>query len=476
MPPISNPLTNLPQPNQNPINIPIDLQRPSNILPSNLLNLQGKNIDNLHSENAKEAVFNSTFRENITKNFNSGDIAQALVQIEKSFSQEYGNYFGRNFSQELPSINEIQKNLQTIQDQTGTKPSLIYVFSREEQLDLILVTPSGSIIHKSVPEAKRKDLIEVLIQFKTDITNPRLRNTTIYLSPARLLYKWIVEPLEPTLQEQGIDTIAFIMDKGLRGMPISALYDGQKFLMEKYNLSLMPSINLTDTRYVSVKTSPVLAMGASEFVDLSPLPAVPIELSTIISEWPGVSFLNQTFTLENLKRQRRSQPFGIIHLATHGEFKAGEPSNSFIQLWDTKLQLDQLRQLRLNDPPVELLVLSACKTAVGDGEAELGFGGLAVQAGVKTALASLWYVSDEGTLGLMTEFYNQLKRAPIKSAALRQTQIAMLKGQVRLEGGKLLSSLEDSTIELPESLQKIGNRKLSHPFYWSAFVMIGSPW
>jgi CHAT domain-containing protein len=124
--------------------------------------------------------------------------------------------------------------------------------------------------------------------------------------------------------------------------------------------------------------------------------------------------------------------------------------------------------------PVDLLVLSACRTAVGDEQVELGFAGLAVQAGVKSALASLWYVNDEGTLGLMSEFYQHLKAAPIKAEALRQAQLAMLKGEVRLEGGQLFTS--EGTVPLPPELAKLGNRNFTHPFYWSAFTIIGNPW
>jgi CHAT domain-containing protein len=99
---------------------------------------------------------------------------------------------------------------------------------------------------------------------------------------------------------------------------------------------------------------------------------------------------------------------------------------------------------------------------------------LALQAGVKSAIASLWSVSDEGTLALMTELYQQLKQAPIKAEALRQAQIAMLKGQVSLKDGQLVSATD--SVPLPPELAKLGNKNLQHPYFWAGFTMIGSPW
>ncbi len=162
-------------------------------------------------------------------------------------------------------------------------------------------------------------------------------------------------------------------------------------------------------------------------------------------------------------------------MATHGEFHPGGAENSYIQFWDQKLGMDRLRQLRLHSPQVELLVLSACTTAVGDEDAELGFAGLAVQAGVKSALASLWYVSDTATLGLMTEFYRQLLAGPVKAEALREAQLAMLRGELHLKDGYLYRGGEQPVL-LPDELAGGGNRDLSHPYYWAAFTMIGSPW
>ncbi|WP_233258232.1 CHAT domain-containing protein [[Phormidium] sp. ETS-05] len=109
--------------------------------------------------------------------------------------------------------------------------------------------------------------------------------------------------------------------------------------------------------------------------------------------------------------------------------------------------------MRLYDPPVDLLVLSACRTAVGDEQSELGFAGLAVQAGVKTALASLWYVSDEGTLSLMTEFYRILKEAPLKPKPSANPKIAMIRNQTRIENGNLILENINETIPSPRNRQ-----------------------
>ncbi|HEY9709660.1 MAG TPA: CHAT domain-containing protein, partial [Oculatellaceae cyanobacterium] len=203
------------------------------------------------------------------------------------------------------------------------------------------------------------------------------------------------------------------------------------------------------------------------------------ELAMITQKlWTGKSFLNEQFTLNNLKVQSRQKPFKIIHLATHANFQ-GDASNSYIQLWDTQLKLEQVWQMGWNQlPQIELLVLSACRTAMGDVRSELGFSGLAVQAGVKSALGSLWYVSDEGTLVLMSEFYQHLSQpdVTIKTEALRRAQIAMLRGKVRLENSQLRGLDKLGEISLPPSLAARGNHDLSHPYYWAAFTMIGSPW
>jgi len=403
----------------------------------------------------------------------------AVLALEKSRGDEYGAYFGQDFAQDLQSTVSIREALGKIEAETGYKSAIIYVMAQSDQLELIVMTGTGQPIRKTVPEAPRDELLAMVDNFRQQLTIKRFgKHTNGYLKPSQQLYQWLIAPIEGELQAAGINTLLFSMDVGLRSLPMAALHDGQQFLVEKYSMSLIPSMNLIDPRYQHLKDTRVLAMGASHFQDLAPLPAVPVELSAVTQDlWQGDDYLNERFTRNNLVRQRQPNPYPIIHLATHGEFKPGTPENSYIQLWgDEKLQLNELRELGWNNPPVELLVLSACRTALGDEQAEMGFAGLAVAAGVKSALASLWYVSDEGTLALMTEFYRNLENAKIKAEALRQAQLAMIRGELDVTGGHLRNSAEASAMPLPPDLSGVENSNLSHPYYWSAFTMIGSPW
>ena len=407
--------------------------------------------------------------------------SSSVLQIDLFRGQEFIKYFGENLNKNPVSDQSIRQTLSDITKLTGHKPAIVYVSLQANQLEMRLVLPDGQPLFKST-QIKREDLLKVVREFSNQIRTPRSLSDTEYKVNGKKLYDWLILPLKPELEKHQVKTLIFSMDTGLRTLPIAALYDGEKFLLEDYSLALIPSLSLTDTSYVHLKNSKVLAMGASKFSDPTqePLPAVPLELNLIVQEnkWPGQSFLNEEFTIDNLTAQRKEKQFDIIHLATHGEFLAGGANRSYIQFWDQKLWLDELRQLRLDQPPVELLVLSACTTAVGDEEAELGFAGLAIQAGVKSALASLWYVSDAGTLGLMSTFYDALSHSPIKAEALRQAQLAMLQGKVRLEDGKLVYQKKTipGEVELPPEIAVRGDVSLSHPFYWAGFTLIGSPW
>jgi filamentous hemagglutinin family protein len=387
----------------------------------------------------------------------SSDIEADFQRLEETFTQEVSAYY------DLPGRD---------------RGFPIAIDDSLDQLEIILISATGDPTRYR-PGVTRSQLMEIAREFQQNISDPLLTRSNTYEDSAQQLYEWIVAPMQADLIEQEVDNLVFISSPGLRSLPYAALQDPLtgRFLVEDYSVGTMPSLSLTDTRYVDIRQSAVLAMGASEFTDQNPLPAVPLELQSIfVNEqtnevlWEGTGFLNEEFTLDNLRTQREQTPFGIVHLATHGEFRRGEPDNSYIQLSDTRLQLDQLRQLNWTNPPVELLVLSACRTALGDEEAELGFAGLAAQTGVRSVLGSLWYVSDLGTLALIDEFYEQLRIQPIRAQALQQAQIAMLNGQVQLP------ITEDTDISEVSDVLLIAPERLRHPYYWSSFTFVGNPW
>ncbi|WP_426587025.1 CHAT domain-containing protein [Dapis sp. BLCC M229] len=316
---------------------------------------------------------------------------QILTMLEENRIKEYSDYFGEDFNEKLVNTQNVRDILTDMASQTGKESAVVYINAYADQIQIILFTKDGQPILKTIPSVNRQKLKLAAIKLISEIIDPRNRQSTSYLAESQQLYKWLIAPIAAELSAANIDTILFSMDSGFRLLPLAALHDGEQFLIEKYSISLIPSVSLMDSRYRPLKNTKLLGMGASEFRANTPLPAVPVELETISKElWQGNSFFNEEFTLKNLISQRQNYPYPIIHLATHAEFRKGDVSKSYIQLWDEKLRLNQVRHLGWNNPAVELLVLSACQTAVGNKEAELGFAGFAVATGVKSVLGSLW--------------------------------------------------------------------------------------
>lgn len=382
------------------------------------------------------------------------DVVGAIRLLERGWQEQYENYYQGQLTTKLLAAEAISQQLTNLFRFTGKRSALVYAVPTPSHLELILVLPGARPVHRRVPTANRKALLEVVKSFHDgvmDSASPR----SAYLPLAQQLYRWMIAPLKPALTANRIDTLVFCLGGGLRTAPLAALHDGDRFLVEQYNLAIIPAFNLLDSRPVSLKGAKVLAMGASKFEAHSPLPFVPAELKAIVTNlWSGDMLLNQDFTIPNLKAYREKQLYRIVHLATHADFAPGAIQESYIQFWDQRLSPNRLRELRLSYPEVQLLVLSACRTAVGNPQAELGFAGLAVMSGSRAVIASLWYVSDAGTMILMKEFYQQLKTLN-KAEALRQAQIAMLHKRTQVSNSM---------------------NNMTHPYYWAAFTVIGNPW
>ncbi|MEL6249066.1 MAG: CHAT domain-containing protein [Cyanobacteria bacterium J06648_16] len=406
-------------------------------------------------------------------------LSDKVLAMERGLEAEFETYFGEDLADVDQAPAEIGQTLARLQQETGTTPAVLWVMPKDDHLHLVLITPDGATVVRDLYDVPLSRLSETVRTYQRQI---RLPGNRTYRASARRLHEWIIEPLEDEfLEAAGVDLLLLCLGDGARGLPMAALFDGEQYLIEKYSLAQIPAFNLIKTDYRELQQGQILAMGSAEFENQMPLPAVPIELNNILWElrfardeataWEGQSLLNQTFTLRNFNTMLADQTFDIVHLATHAAFNPGTPESSYLQLWDTQLQMNELGSLNWNQPP-ELLVLSACRTAVGHTGAELGFAGLALQSGAKSAVASFWNVNDIGTMALMSEFYHQLPELPTKSEALRAAQLGMLKGEIAVEDSQL--QLSSRTLPLPETVDTAAD--LSHPYYWAGFTVIGSPW
>ena len=423
-----------------------------------------------------------------------GDISGAIAATDALRRYEFAAHAQDEVTTSLQGSEAIDNNLvermqelvRTWEERTRQRYAILYTLSYPDRLELLLITRDGTPVHHIVPSAGQLILSDAASKLRQSITHPlsRVQGST-HLPASQELYDYIIRPVRDRLELDNIDSIIMSLSPELRSVPVAALHDGDRYLIEDYNFTLLPSFDAIDSQQKLERGSGVLAMGASEFSDpkQAPLPFVPLELETITqNSWQGRSFLNEAFNVENFRDQRQADPSAIVHLATHAEFKGGALDKSYIQFGQERIGLHDIGQLQLGNPVVNLLVLSACRTALGNAQAELGFAGLSVQSGARTAIASLWYVDDAGTSVLMSQFYRYWADGDIatKSAALQLAQRALLSGKATVENGQLIVKNNEGqaeiTIPLPPDLQNISMADLRHPYYWSAFTAIGSPW
>ncbi len=276
-----------------------------------------------------------------------------------------------------------------------------------------------------------------------------------FLEPAKTLYNWLIQPLSSGLHD--IKTLIVVPDGALRTMPFTALHDGQQFLIQKYALAITPGLCLRSqpAKPLHEPAGTILLGGLSEAVqEFSSLPCAEHELKTLYQLFDSVDYplLNHEFTTPNVQMELKQKAYSIVHIASHGQF-SGNLRDTFILTYDDKLSMDSLEllmsQATIQKRPVELLTLSACETAVGDDRAALGLAGVALKAGVASALASLWKVDDVATQAIVVEFYRQLKNRRLsKAVALQNAQKIMLTDRKY--------------------------RAYQHPYFWSAFLLIGN--
>lgn len=405
-----------------------------------------------------------------------------MLNMEQNLAKQYQTFFQRDKLDKEQSSLEIASILANMDKKTGTNSAVIWVIPEQKYLHLVYLSKQGKIIVKDIEDAPLNKITKVIEDFYVEIDQI---NNPMNLTSSQQLYQWIIEPFKKEfLEAENINSILFCINNEVPLIPLSALHDGKNFLVDKYSVARIPAFNLINTEYKPLKNVAVLAMGASNFPDNVPLPAVTLELENIkrlqsrstLSSSTEI-LLNEDFTQQNMQNQLQKNSFNIIHLATHANFNPGDTTDSYIEFWNDKLTLDQMSNIPWQIPP-DLLVLSACNTALGDRNAQLGFTGIALQSGVDSALGTLWSVSDLGTFALISEFYEQLinqsEKNSTKAEALRQAQNLLLEGKIYFENNRLITP--HGNIDLPESLGVKEKVDLSHPFYWAGFTLISSPW
>jgi len=323
--------------------------------------------------------------------------------------------------------------------------ALIYPIILPDRLEL-LMNIAGTWQRTASPVSVGR-LTEEVHAFRRALQDRRTRE---YLPYGRQLYTWILKPLEHDLAAAKIDTLVFIPDGPLRTIPMAALHDGQQFLISRFALAVTPGMDLTDLRPIDRTGVHMLSLGLTEAVQGFPaLPNVKGEMDAVKALYGGTSLIDRQFLVPAVQTELQDQQYSMVHIASHG-LVGNEAKDSFLLAYDDKITMDRLSQLigmfQFRKTSLDLLTLSACETAVGDDRAALGLAGMAVKAGARSALASLWFIDDEATSELVTEFYKQLQDPSIsKAVALQRAQL------------------------------KISSEPIhDHPSYWAPFLLINN--
>lgn len=277
------------------------------------------------------------------------------------------------------------------------------------------------------------------------------------------LYRSLISPIQSVFPERG--TLVFLLDSRLQNIPMAMLQNERgEYLVQSYQVSLNFPARLSRISEINRQRIAVFAAGlAIEGESFARARGSFKELKNVDDELRAIQELSDSssilrdrdFTVEKFSRRVQKINFPIVHIATHGQFSS-VPEDTFILAYDDKININQLETL-LRDrtegtrQSLDLLVLSACQTAKDDKRGGLGLAGVALRAGAKSTVASLWKISARSTAEFIKEFYLALKQSNLsKAEALRQAQL------------KFLTDPKYTALGY------------DRPFHWAAFVLLGN--
>jgi CHAT domain-containing protein len=382
-------------------------------------------------------------------------LIQARQVMEALQLAELDNFFGDACTQAK------QVNI----DQLDPYAAVIYPIILPNRLEVILKLPGlDNLRHYAHANISQTQVDAAVTQLQNSL---KRRSTSLQQlkTQSKQLYDWLIQPFATELEttktreQSQIKTLVFVLDGSLRNVPMAVLHDGQSYLVERYAVSVTPTLQLLEPKPLQSKAPSVLIAGAINAPSfkkegLGAINNVAVELEGVKENTRHNQTLeNQEFLKKNLQTKIKKTSFNIVHLATHGQFSSNS-EQTYILDWRERIKVKDLDDLLRFDyqrstHPIELLILSACETATGDKRAALGLAGVAIRAGARTTLASLWQINDASTAEFMIKFYQELNRGQItKAEALRNTQLTFLK---------------EST-----------NRDYNRPYHWAAFILVGN--
>ncbi|MGK7906976.1 MAG: CHAT domain-containing protein [Synechococcus sp.] len=341
------------------------------------------------------------------------------------------------------------KGVPVVIDEVDAQAAVIYPIVLNDRLEILLRLP-GQPLRQITVEVSSDEINRGVDRTRLAFgqrTSPR------YLPLAQQLYHWLIQPIEQDLADSGVDTLVFVPDGVLRNLPMGALHDGEHYLLEQYAIAVSPGLQLLPPQPNQADREQILTAGLSQpRGGFAALPYVADEINGIEKNLSGRILANQDFTQKSLQTEMNNDRFSFVHIATHGQFSS-QLDRTFLLAWDGNIDINQLRYLLLSsdfsrDRPVDLLVLSACETAMGDRQAALGLAGMATRSGARSTVATLWQVNDLATAQIVDRFYDNLvNHGMTKAKALQQAQLSVY--------------------------ENVGTAQ-KHPYYWASFVLVGN--
>jgi len=404
----------------------------------------------------------------------SDDVQALVAQLSRDARQQ-------DLVNELDELITIQDTLRALEQNAV----LLYPLILDDRIELVLVTPNSPPARYPVT-VERGDLNAAIVEFRQALESPNSRPEAI----AQQLYEWLIQPLAADLEAIDAETILYAPDGVLRYIPLAALHDGNQWLAQRFRINHITAASLTNLNLEPAIQPEILAAAFSEgFYEVQvgdrtfPFDGLPFAGQEVenLAAFPGTTkLLNTDFNPETTVPIMDDHT--IVHLATHAEFVQGTPADSFIVFGNgDRITLEEIKQWRGRFQQVDLMVLSACETGLGDtpgnGEEILGFGYLMQQAGARAAIASLWSVSDGGTQVLMDAFYTALNNGYSKAEALQRAQIALIRNDSSAlepseRGVRVEPTTAEARLEIVAGSELRG--QLNHPYYWAPFILIGN--